>query len=202
MILKPDLAGLAKLCGPHDYPRYPGAAGVRLKLDDKEYLCAEATDGRRLVRLRIPTDSAGAFPVNVPVIVAARDWKRLCNLADPKGPGGQEVRLSLVVDEHNLTLTGTTPCGKTLRIPYGREQSKFPDVERVIPKKEPLFRVQVDALLLAELLTAIAPFGPGEENANRVEIEFYADNHPFRITASNDEGAKVEGLIVPLESRK
>jgi hypothetical protein len=193
MRLKPDYAKLADLCDKSGLSRYGATSGVRLCYSNGE-LQADATDGRKLFRLRVPCSQPEYFPADVPIVIPPVDWVRLCKLGQPWTTKGCAVELTLDPDR---TLVAAAP-GRTLTIPArGLIEGRFPDTDKVIPKSPPLFTVHVKAGLLAELLAAIASH-VGPEDDGFVSVSFFGDKEPVLIVGNLEDG-KAEALITQVE---
>lgn len=204
MILKSSFAQLANLGSVLDSARY-NYRGVHLVCTARG-LVATATDGHRLVSLTYP-EAVGhepdAYPLDVPVIIPAADWRRICEL----GNGGY-VHLGLEVTPAFFRLTCATPhkegelTGRTLTLTYLRsEQGKFPDFAKLVPSgsPEPVQRLKIGARQLAELLSAVADaVAVCEYDYPLVEVLFYGDER-VGVTARLDDGVGAEAVFTKVE---
>jgi hypothetical protein len=193
--LPKNLTHLAALCGVNA-TRYSFRC-VRLREYAGGYR-AEASDGRVLGIVRGPdrandravTDDqrelleqapGGAFEAVVPADAWRKAFKQL--------PAGGVLGAS------------ASPAAVHFAAPDGfqaapTEDSRFPDVDQVLPRRRPLVRITVNPVLLAKLLTVAAQYSDPHEPW--VELWYYGRDFPLGMLTRNGEGQFFDGLCMPL----
>lgn len=211
-LLPPVLAALTKVAAK-DVGRY-SMTGVHLILKPTGYR-AEATDGRRLIRVDCdyPAD-----PENYPeipgflessgggggteVVIPTKVWEKAFK-ASPRSHYSKPILENIAVSigkpigdaGHHLTALGSTDL-ETVTVHQARPvEGRYPQTDCVFPKESARKAgVYVNPKLLIELLQAMLPFT--DPDNNRVEIILNGDNVPLCIKAGAT--VKAVGLLMPL----
>jgi len=193
-----SLCALKRIAAKAEHSRYGATQGIRFSQVSGIYR-AEATDGLRAILVQ------GLTPLEDPpwpgfkelpddaceTIILPKDLERACKVGDESlqsrfgmvgiATNGEGVSLGLGADV------------VTTRVVDGR----FPNVEKVIPKKRPVCSFRVDPQLLADTLLAIAELLP--EHSREVQCFYYGDGQPLGFCAKNIEtGMMIDALVVPL----
>lgn len=80
-------------------------------------------------------------------------------------------------------------------------EGQFPPYEKVLPKDAPVYRVAIDAKLLARLVKAADALSANQQ-MTIIELELFRDSsQPLRATVTNDEGATLTALLMPLSNK-
>jgi hypothetical protein len=99
-------------------------------------------------------------------------------------------RLGLALAENQATLATLDTLTTTPLV-----EGRFPEVDQVLPKTPPLFRVVVNPDYLRDLLALVLAIDP---EGRRVELLFYRPGHPIGLMAKNDQGQTLDALLMPL----
>jgi hypothetical protein len=195
IFLPKNLVHMATLCGT-DASRY-SLRCVRLREYEGGYR-AEASDGRLLGIVRGPdrsddravTDDQRELLEQAPggsfeAVVPADAWRKAFKQLPAGGVLGASASRAAV---HFAAPDGfqATPT----------EESRFPDVDQVLPHIRPIVRLTVNPAYLAKLLTVAAQYS--DPTTPWVELWYYGRDHPLGVLTRNEEGQFFDGLCMPL----
>jgi DNA polymerase III sliding clamp (beta) subunit (PCNA family) len=189
LLLPHNLAGLARIASRFE-GRYQLQA-VRLQETADGYQIM-VTDGKRLAIVQgtgrsaeLPAHLAHAPKGAVEALLPAKEWGRL--LKQVKG----DPALAVLGDQVTTLAIGSSMS----TLPH--LEGRFPDVEHLARTSlRSIFRVGVDARLLAELLQVAAEFCA--EGSGRVFLHFAGKDKPMLVTTENDAGQRFQAAIMPL----
>ena len=156
-----SLCALKRVAAKVEHARFGATQGIRIALASGVYR-AEATDGRRAMVVQglipgedppwpgfkdLPDDACEA-------VILPRDLERACKV-------GEDFLQS------RFGLFGIATMGNDVCLGLGSElvtartvEGRFPNIDKVIPKKRPLFTFSFDPKTLAETLLAMADLLP------------------------------------------
>jgi hypothetical protein len=190
---------LKRVAAKAEHARYGATTGIRITVASGLYR-AEATDGRRAVVVQ------GLVPIEDPpwpgfkevpddaceAIVLPKDLERACKVGDQFVQSRFDMVGMATVGDGVLCLGLGTDL-VTARTVEGR----FPQIDKVMPQKRPLFTFRIDPKLTAETLLTIAELLP--DDARGVQCFYYGDGYPLGFCAQNPEnGMMIDALVVPL----
>src|SRR5262245_1188197 len=193
-----SLCSLKRVAAKAEHARFGATQGIRIAMKPGLYR-AEATDGHRAIIVQgmapkeeppwpgfkeLPDDAFEA-------IIMPKDLERACKV----GEDFLQSRFGVV---------GIATVGYGVRLGLGSElvtaqtvQGRFPQMDKIIPKKRPLFTFRVDPKILAETLLAMADLLPDTDRG--VQFFYYGDSLPVGFCARNPEtGMMIDALVVPL----
>ena len=193
-----SLRALKRIAAKAEHARFGATQGIRIAMKPGLYR-AEATDGHRAIIVQgmapkedppwpglkeLPDDGFEA-------IIMPKDLERACKV----GEDFLQSRFGVV---------GIATVGYGVRLGLGSElvtaqtvQGRFPQMDKIIPKKRPLFTFRVDPKILAETLLATADLLPDTDRG--VQFFYYGDGLPVGFCARNqDTGMMIDALVVPL----
>jgi DNA polymerase III sliding clamp (beta) subunit (PCNA family) len=159
----------------------------------------EATDGRRLLIVRGPNNHRELTPQERLTLASLEDAPNdIFNALVPGEDWAAAFRaakkaecVGLALGEVDVTFAAGSQLLKTRQV-----EGRFPDVDAVLPKREPLWSIAVNPQLLAGLLTAMAQIAG--EDGRRVVLHYYGAKDPLGISCMNAEGQFGDALLVPL----
>ena len=183
LTLPRKLGALAKIPLKDAGYRYHATSNVHVVVGDGT-LRAEVTDCKCAIVVKGPApEGAPATEALVP----AADWK--AGFALSKRGAAVDVELN---GKATMASGGST---RTAQFGEGR----FPAIDMVIPKGEPVVKVLVDAKRLAALLSVLADLGATNgDDISSVELAIYPKNAPVRLTGRTDDGYTLDALLMPL----
>ena len=193
-----SLCALKRVAAKSEHARFGATQGIRIALASGLYR-AEACDGHRAIVVQ------GMAPAEIPpwpgfkelpddafeAIILPKDLERACKI-------GEEFLQS------RFGLLGIATMGNGVCLGLGTDvvtartvEGRFPSLEKVIPKKRPLFSFRIDPKVLGETLLAVADLLPDGDRA--VQCFYYGDGFPVGFCARNTEtGMMIDALVVPL----
>ena len=207
-ILLPANLGAVAGAAARDNMRY-SLSGVHVRIEDGAYrVCA--TDGKIMALVSghsehdpleypAPPELVDVPPSAQQAVIPAREWKQAFRDA-PRARSVSEqpilgsVALHLGATESILASTDLEKVN-VARVP--NETGRFPDYDRVIPTAAPRETVQLDAERLLDLLKVALAYGPGDDQSNRLTLEFHGPGKPLVLRTSNG-GQQFLGLLMPL----
>ncbi len=174
-----------------------GMTGVHVQVFEDSYR-VESTDGKRMQIVRGPSKAdapadkltaaqLGDAPDDArDGLVPAADWRTAFRSAK-KGQG-----VGVALSSPDVTLATGTQVMRTRQV-----EGRFPNVDRVLPKRPAMFTVAVNPVLLAELLTALAAIVA--EDGGPVQLHFYPGKAaPLGLSCHNAQGQFADALLVSL----
>ena len=169
---------------------------------------AITTDGFRLLEIELPKwegyqeelPSTGHDPLvnDEPYLILASELKKALDMIPKKSTlpilGYAWTAKSSMENTVKIVSTDLS----TLNAPEIRlVEGSFPETEKVKPTGKSVFEISVNAVLLAELLTAMVKAGAGENSNNPVKLKFYLDK-PIMLEAATQDKRKITGLLMPV----
>lgn len=205
ILLPKNLAAIAKTCERAATGNRFTNSGVHLSQHGRDYV-AVATDGRTLAMVEGVPESVDDYPeiaalVSAPntaheAIIPAKDWTAAFKSVPKRGK--PVLQNAAVVMGENVTTWATTDLDtQSVQQPRNLE-GRFPDYRRVIPTKNRVASVKVNADNMARILLTAAEYA---DMGTGVTIELYADGAPIKITSQNTT-QRFTGLVVPLTTEK
>ena len=197
LYLPRNLAGLDQIAAKEN-PRY-AVTCIRIRRYGEDQFAAEATDGRRLVFIHGPGDSAPGTPYAAlnpdpntdqggPEVLIHRDtWHQA--FAWPSRDAAP-IALTIGPNYHYLT------C-QDQHIQGSPQEGRYPDSDSLLrdhAKRLPRAQVNLNPTLLANLLNVVAKFQQGD---CRCTVLFYGPEQPIGIVARHDE-LFLDALVMPL----
>lgn len=220
LMLHRSLAGLGRLAAKE--ASRSSITCVYVEDAGREKSRVTATDGKRLVRVTTKKDDkltapkargfdASANGSKEALVPAWIFTKVLAEIPINKQQSEREFA-GVTLEKDQVTFAANTRDDRMKRVtpvePLVGDTVKFPPLDGVFPKEEPVFTMHVSPTLLGELLLTVASVvgkGPG------VTLEFYAKGSenrspnpkgPMTIKAKNWKGdVEVEAIIMPLDVR-
>jgi hypothetical protein len=202
MIFLPKNLGTLATLASDESVRYT-LSGVHV-LDEGDYYRCEATDGRMLAIVCGPdarashaarhiTDEQRQVEEEAPslifdMIVPAGRWKEAFRQVPKEGA------LGLAASEGVITLALPQAVARC-----SPADSRWPNVDSVLPPGGPLVRLRVNPKMLARLLEVAAAFAePGPSEPPAVDILWYGRDKPLGIVGKNHLGQTFDALMMPL----
>src|SRR5262245_21517316 len=193
-----SLCALKRVAAKAEHARFGATQGIRIAMKLGLYR-AEATDGHRAIIVQglapkeeppwpgfkeLPNDAFEA-------IILPKDLERACKV-------GEDFLQS------RFRMVGIATVGNGVCLGLGSElvtaqnvEGRFPQMDKIIPKKRPLFTFRVDPKILAETLLAMADLLPDTDRG--VQFFYYGGCLPLGFCARNPEtGMMIDALVVPL----
>jgi hypothetical protein len=193
-----SLCALKRIAAKAEHARFGATQGIRIAMKPGLYR-AEATDGHRAIIVQgmapkedppwpgfkeLPDDAFEA-------IILPKDLERACKV-------GEDFL------QNRFRMVGIATVGSSVCLGLGSElvtaqnvEGRFPQMDKIIPKKRPLFTFRVDPKILAETLLAMADLLPDTDRG--VQFFYYGDGLPIGFCARNPEtGMMIDALVVPL----
>ncbi len=196
--LTKNLAALAKLAAKNSSWRY-GLSALRVQETVVGYQIV-ASDGRRMAVVTGPPPSE-PLPRCLPpatrceALVPAADWARILKSARQPAYTESTADVLATIDQRQIHFF---VVGDNSRHTVALEEGRYPDVERLAREQRSVFRVDVDARQLAELLLVAAEFAP--EDSFRVTLHFQGKDKVLLVTTANAEGQKFQAALMPLSA--
>ena len=188
-------------------PRY-ALSSVKLSYvgvpkDKPDTIRAEATDGKRMIRVEMPAEKVDDFPridgVNMDdkgetdCVIAAEDFKSIFTKLPKRN--AKAILENAIVSPTKETMKVNTASTdlqtqnvKTLR----QVEGMFPNFDDVYPTAKAKFTVNFGSKLLGDSLRTLERLG-----AENVKFEFIDATSPVRMTAEKD-GIKIQAVIMPM----
>ncbi len=179
-----SLCALKRVAAKVEHAKFGATMGIRIALASGVYR-AEATDGRRAMVVQ------GLVPGEEPpwpgfkdlpddafeTVILPRDLERGAKVGDDfLRQRFDSVGIATQGDNVSLGLGSELVTARTV-------EGRFPSIDKVIPRRRPLFTFCVDPKTLAETLPAIADLLPDESRS--VQVFFYGKDTPIGICAQN-----------------
>lgn len=172
-----------------------GLRAVRLETDG----AMVATDGHVLGIVRGGMESGGLESCSM----SAEGVKAVLKAA-PKNPltrGGEVPPITIDASQSNQNghILCAVPGGT---IQAAKNPAPFPRYEQILPRTEPVYRLTIQADLLARLAEAAAALCRGDKMI-AIDLEFDADGgKPMRATVQSKSGHTLTALVMPAKSTK
>lgn len=167
--------------------------GVSINLAEDHYRLT-ATDGKRLIRMRISAEQAGE-PVTGEFIVPIFGWKQMeeaCKSAEgvfltPPTEDGRIMQAEAVSEN-----------GEKVEVAFNVIEGKYPNAQYVIDqaKENVADEVALDAKLLLSILKTLAKLVGGERNR---QIIFGVPKDPSRPIYFRTDDSWLEAIVMPLK---
>jgi hypothetical protein len=148
----------------------------------------EATDGRRLVVVTGPGRFAGVANKRAEALIPAKEWARAL-----KRFKGDAVALVLGKKAAGFA------TGEDDAVRVELFEGRYPPVDSILPADPPRAKFRLNALLFATLLKVVAAF-TDEEHAV-ASIEFWDEDKPIWVSASNENGQVLRAAQMPCSSQ-
>jgi hypothetical protein len=205
-LLPANLANLSRVAGEVT-TRYC-LSGVRVEVCENDYEVA-ATDGRALAvvygvlggdPLSYPTSAelADLPPSADSAVIPCDAWRdrfRKAGKQRPDEPGSGLVAVHLQPAASTLATAGDAGVEAEH---VTNLSGRFPDYDAVIPRKDPVVRMHLDADYLLELVRLAKEFGPGREQSHRITLDVYESGKPIVLRSQNERAQEFVGLVMPL----
>ena len=197
-----SLCALKRVAAKTEHPKFGATQGIRIAVAAGLYR-AEACDGHRAIVVQ------GLVPVEDPpwpgfkelpddaceAIILPKDLERACKVGDD-------------FLQSRFGLLGIATMGNGVCLGLGADlvtartvEGRFPQMDKAIPKKRPLFTFRIDPKVLGESLLAISDLLP--DGGRAVQCFYYGDGFPLGFCATNAEtGMMIDALVVPLSLPK
>ncbi len=181
MIQIPKFASLLSRLASKGQARY-ALKGVQVDANGTEYKLI-ATDGHVLGVLRGSVIPPG---MELCTLVPAKAWDQAFKLC------GKDSHVELHPDRFII------PGEASAVVAFTPLDGRFPEWLRVMPEQMPLFRMKVNPAILVRLLqVADAVSRTHDDQANTVELFFYAPTTPIGVVAVGQD-VIFDGLCMPL----
>jgi len=193
-----SLCALKRVAAKVEHSRFGATTGIRILLIPGLFR-AEACDGHRAMVVQ------GLIPLQNP------PWPGFKELPDDACeaivlPKDLEKASKLGDGWSHYGLIGVATVGSELYLGLGSDlintrtvEGRFPELERVIPKKRPLFTFRFDPKTLAETLLAMCELLP--DYGREVQCFYYGEGQPLGFCAKNSEtGMMIDALISTFSS--
>jgi hypothetical protein len=144
----------------------------------------EATDGRRLVVVTGPGRFAGVANKRAEALIPAKEWAQAL-----KGFKGDAVALVLGKKAAGFA------SGEDDAVRVELVEGRYPPVDTILPVEPPRARFRLNALLFSKLLKVIAAFTDDDHAV--ATIEFWDEDKPIWVSASNDNGQLLRAAQMP-----
>lgn len=204
-LLPLNLASLSDITDKNSYSKFLSSS-VHVAFEQDSFL-AEATDGKRVVRVKGSCPDSSDYPAseqiqNAPngqtdALVLGSSWKQAFQNA-VKLTRKAKVSLNVLatkISDKLVSFSATNLVTTTFEQP-SRVEGRFLNVERVIPKTGAKATFKVETELFADTLAAVAKLG-----VQSLFIEVH-DNDILAFRGETEDGQKVDGAFVCLKPYK
>lgn len=209
-LLPLNLASLSAVADTRVNSRFAATQGIRLELHGDNTFLAEATDGRRALRVSGPCGDASEYPVSdamqaapngeIEGSIPATAWKASFASAAKlikKGVKPSLRNVAVKIGKNVVSLSSTNLDQTTFDQPR-QIDGRFPAIAQVIPAANKAFATfNVDPAQFSDTLDTMAKLG-----ATKVVVELHNANKQvaglLALRAELENGQKIEGAQVPL----
>jgi hypothetical protein len=213
-LLPLNIAKLVNVADQKDSTRFALSA-VHLKLNDNGSFLAEATDSKRLIRVRGtvhevreeypqhgPFDAAPETPGKSRFLVPQAAWQRAFTMANKVG---KRARHKPILKTVAVKLAETATFAATDLDSYPVEQTReiegrYPPVDDILKQscREAGFEFSVDAKMFGELLLAMASMQGGDDKS--VKLYSAGPGKPVYLAGKGENGERLEAIMMALAS--